>query len=160
MNEEEQKNTVSESTECEKQRDEYLDGWRRAKADLINYKKEEAERLTAMLKAGNEKVIRDLIVVLDSFDLGILATQESNPAVMKGMMLIRTQLEDVLKRHGLAPIPVSKGDTFDPAKHEAIGEHESEYPEGAIVEEVEKGYMLHERVLRATRVWVSKGNNK
>ena len=55
-----------------KERDEYLDGWRRSKADLINYKKEELKRLEEMAKFGNEEVIRDLISVLDSFELALV----------------------------------------------------------------------------------------
>lgn len=149
-----------ELDQCKREREEYLDGWRRAKADLINFKKEEAERLSALLRTGNENIIRDLITVLDSFDLGIIATGESNPAVMKGMVLIKTQLEDILKRHGLEKIAVTKGEMFDPAKHEAIGEMDSEYPEGAVAEEVERGYRLYDRVIRAARVRVSKGETK
>ena len=152
--------TLAEMDQCKRERDEYLDGWRRAKADLINFKKDEAERLSALLRTGNENIVRDLITVLDSFDLGIIATGESNPAVMKGMVLIKTQLEDVLKRHGLEKIAVAKGEMFDPAKHEAIGEMHSEYPDGAVAEEVERGYMLYGKVIRATRVRVSKGEAK
>lgn len=152
--------TSTELDQCARERDEYLDGWRRAKADLINFKKDEAERLSALLRTGNENIIRDLITVLDSFDLGIIATGESNPAVMKGMVLIKTQLEDVLKRHGLEKMVVTKGEMFDPAKHEAIGEMNSEYPDGAVAEEVERGYVLYGKVIRAARVRVSKGEMK
>lgn len=155
-----EENVVTETEQCKKERDEYLDGWRRAKADLINYKKEETERLAGFLKNGNENIIRDLLSVLDSFNLGIMATEKTSPEVMKGMLLIKTQLEDTLRRHGLEKLAVAKGDMFNPAHHEAIGEMHSEYPDGAVAEEVESGYKLYDKVIRAARVRVSKGENK
>ena len=136
-----------------------MDGWKRAKADLINFKKDEAERLTGFLKSGNESIIRDLLAVLDSFTLGIIATEKESPEAMKGMVLIKTQLEDTLRRHGLESILVVKGEMFDPAKHEAIGEIHSEYPDGAVAEEVESGYTLYDKVIRAVKVRVSKGKD-
>ncbi|MEI6479260.1 MAG: nucleotide exchange factor GrpE [bacterium] len=151
---------VIEETEldrCSKEREEYLDGWRRAKADLINFKKEEAGRLAGFLKNGNENIIKDLITVLDSFELGIAATTEVNPEVMKGMILIKNQLEDALRRHGTEKLEVKKGEMFDPARHEAIGEMHSEYPDGSVVEEVEGGYLLYNKVIRASKVRLSKG---
>ena len=84
-----------------KERDEYLDGWRRSKADLINYKKEELKRLEEMAKFGNEEVIRNLISVLDSFELALVTLEKSEGKVEKGIYLIKTQLEDILKRRGL-----------------------------------------------------------
>lgn len=151
---------VTETEQCRKERDEYLDGWRRAKADLINYKKDEAERLAGFLKSGNENIIRDLLSVLDSFNLGIMATEKTNPEVMRGMLLIKNQLEDTLRRHGLEKMVLTKGEMFDPARHEAIGETHSEFPDGAVAEEVENGYNLYDKVMRAAKVRVSKGKNK
>lgn len=147
----------SELEECKKERDEYLDGWKRAKADLINFKKDEAERLAGFLKSGNENIIRDLLSVLDSFKLGIVATEKESPEVAKGMLLIKNQLEDALRRYGLEKMVVAMGEMFDPAKHEAMGEMHSEYPDGAVAEEVEGGYKLYDKVIRAAKVMVSKG---
>ena len=64
---------IDEVLKCQKERDEYLDGWKRAKADLINYKKDEAKRFETIIKFSQEAIIRDLINILDSFDLAILA---------------------------------------------------------------------------------------
>lgn len=155
---EEIKNTENQLDElgvCQKERDEYLAGWKRAKADLANFKKEEMERVQKMVKMGNESIVRDVVAILDSFDLGITATGAES-AAGKGMMLIKTQLEDALKRHGLQSIRAEKGTMFDPAHHEALGEIESELPEGAVAEEIERGYSLNERVIRPVRVIVSK----
>ena len=75
----------------------------------------------------------------------------------KGIYLIRTQIEDILKKRGLAKVDIKEGDVFDPAIAEALAEVASEKPAGAVVEVIEQGYRLHEKVLRPARVIVSKG---
>ncbi len=135
-----------------KEKDEYLDGWRRAKADLINYKKEELRRLEEVAKFGNEEVIKDLISVLDSFELAISTLEKSDTKLEKGIYMIKSQLEDVLRRRGLRKIKVSKNDKFDPGLHEAVGSLEGDGYSGTIAEEIETGYMLYDKVLRPTRV--------
>lgn len=134
------------------ERDEYLDGWRRSKADLINYKKDELRRLEEMAKYGNEEVIRDLISVLDSFELAISILEKSGSQVEKGVYMIKAQLEDILRKRGLNKIKVALNDKFDPNYHEAVGVLEGNGESGNIAEEVETGYLLYNRVLRPTRV--------
>ena len=145
--------------ETEKQRDEYLAGWQRAKADFINYKKEEFVHLQEVAKYGNEDLIKDMISVMDNFDLGLRSLEKAGP-VEKGIYLIRSQIEDILKKRGLTKIEVKVGDMFDPATMEAMTEIENDQPHGAVVEEIEPGYRLHEKVLRASRVIVSKGKSE
>lgn len=135
-----------------KEKDEYLDGWRRAKADLINYKKDELKRLEEVAKFSNEEIIKDLISVLDSFELAIITLEKSDTKLEKGVYMIKSQLEDVLRRRGLLKIKVNKNDNFDPNFHEAVGSAEGDGSSGTIAEEVETGYMLHDKVLRPTRV--------
>lgn len=154
----EQKNPTSAEEELlkyQKERDEYLDGWKRAKAELLNYKKEEAQRFEAVLKFANEELIKNLIRVLDSFELG-LAALEKEGAGQKGLYLIYGQLKDALKAYGLEEAPSAVGKKFEPAKQEAIAEVESTQPTGIIIEEVEKGYLLNGRVIRPSRVKVAK----
>ncbi len=141
---------------CEQERVEYLEGWKRAKADLINYKKDEVERLSTLVRFGNEALMRDLISVFDSFTIGINSFQGDETA-RRGMQLIRSQLEDVLRQYGVEKVRVTAGDRFDPSRHEAIGTIESDRPPDTVVEEVEAGYSLHERIIRPARVIVSKG---
>lgn len=143
---------------CEEERNEYLDGWKRAKADFINYKKDEVKRFEEMIKFSGETLIRELLHILDSFDLGLAVLRESDPAG-KGMRLIRTQLEDILEQYGLKHIEVQVGDKFNPAREEAIMEIESDLPAGAIAEEVERGYTLHGKVIRPVRVKVAKNKS-
>jgi molecular chaperone GrpE len=141
------------------QRDEYLAGWQRAKADFINYKKEELQKLENMARYGNEDIIKDFISVLDNFDLALRTLEKAGP-VEKGIYLIRTQIEDILKKRGLQKVEIKIGDPFDPAVAEALTATESEQPPGTIVQEIEPGYRLHEKVLRPARVIVSKENHE
>ena len=136
-------------------RDEYLAGWQRAKADLINYKKEELQRVQETARYGSENLIKDLISVLDNFDLALRTLEKAGP-VEKGIYLIRTQIDDILKKRGLEKIELKSGDSFDPAIAEALSAVDAEQPPGTIVQEIEPGYRLHEKVLRPARVIVSK----
>ena len=154
------KKTVAELesalVECEKMRDEYLDGWKRAKADFANYKKDEETRMAVLAKFANENVLTDLLHVLDSFDLGLATVSETDPA-RKGMGLIRGQLEEALRRHGVERVSVKPGDVFDPVRHDAVGEVVSGVPPDAVAEEVGAGYLLNGKLVRPARVKVSKG---
>lgn len=149
------KKLKEELARLDKERKEYLDGWQRAKADFINYKKDEGKRVEELLRFAAGSLVQELLVVLDSFDL---AMGEKGVGDSRGILLIRSQLEDILKRHGLEAIAVSPGDMFNPEKHEAIGEEESGLTEGAIASVLQKGYMLHSRVIRPARVKISKGS--
>ena len=141
---------------CEREREEYLAGWQRAKADFINYKKEETARLTEMLRYAQEDLLLDFITVLDSFDLGLAALEKAGP-VEKGVYMIRAQIEDVLKKRGVEKIPIQVGDRYNPSLAEAIAEVESVQPPGSIIAEIEPGYRLGDRIIRPARVKVSKG---
>ncbi len=134
--------------------EEYLDGWKRAKADLINYKKDEGKRLEAIIKFSQESLLRELVDVLDSFALA-LHSLESEAQHQKGLLLIKAQLEDTLKKYGLKGVEVVKGERFDPNIHEAIASVE-EGESGAVAEVIEKGYALHGKIIRPARVKVVK----
>lgn len=148
-----------------KERDEYLDGWQRARAELINYKKDEAKRLESTAKFANEAIVRDLLVVLDSFDLAIMALENRNQKEEnkteineneRGLYLIKSQLEDILKNYGLEKISISSDQIFDPEYHDAAIEVESDKPSGTITEEINKGYILNGKVIRPTRVKIAR----
>jgi molecular chaperone GrpE len=139
-----------------KERDDYLAGWQRAKADLSNYKKDELKRLEEIARFSNTEIILDLIRVLDSFELGLTAMEKMGE-VEKGIYLIKSQLESALKKYGLERIEIKKGDIFDPNLQEAITSVDGdESQDGHVAEEVERGYLLYGRVLRAPKVKVYK----
>ena len=133
----------------------YIDGWKRSKADLINYKKEELRRLEDMAKYATEDIMKDLIAVLDSFDLALVSLKSVGNGAEKGVQMIKNQLEDALKKNGLMRINASPGEEFDPARHEAMAVVEGG-ESGHVAEEVESGYMLYNKVLRPIRVKIFK----
>ncbi|PIR69882.1 MAG: nucleotide exchange factor GrpE [Candidatus Niyogibacteria bacterium CG10_big_fil_rev_8_21_14_0_10_46_36] len=139
---------------CRKEKQEYLEGWQRAKADLINHKKDEAERKQALARFATEGMVHDILPVLDSFDLALKHAEGSD--IEKGILMIRSQLEDVLRRKGAEVIPVRAGDPFDMMIHESVGETESDAPPGTVAEETQRGYRMHGKVIRASRVKLSK----
>lgn len=157
------KNELQELSEklakCQAERDEYLNGWKRAKADLINYQKDEAKRFEELLKFGNADLIKDVIPVLDNFDLALSVLEREGKAE-KGIYMIRTQLEDVLRKRGLEKITVTVGSQFDPNFHEALGEIESSEPAGTVALIIENGYILNGRVARPARVKISKSKSQ
>lgn len=144
------KKLKAELVRSEKERKEYLDGWQRAKADLINYKKEEGRRFEELARFAGTSLIEEILPVLDSFDLALAGN--SDKGMERGIMLIRSQLEDVVRKRGIAVIQVQPGDIFNPEKHESIGEVESDKPAGSIAEAVQRGYELSGRVIRPARV--------
>lgn len=141
---------------CEKLRDEYLDGWKRAKADLANYKKEEVSRMEATVAFSNEMLIREIIVVLDSFCLGLETLKKDEKAFI-GMQLVASQFYDILKRSGVEKINAKEGDTFDPTSHEATGFISSSSPPDTIAQEISCGYRMNSKILRPAKVVLSKG---
>ncbi|MFA5052585.1 MAG: nucleotide exchange factor GrpE [Parcubacteria group bacterium] len=146
----------TEEEKMRKERDEYLDGWKRAKAELINYKNDELKRMNEVIRFAGEDIIRDMIGIMDSFDLCLAALGDKDMEMTKGVYMIRAQMEDMLKRRGLERIIVSVDHPFDPAIHEAISVTESDKPSGTVIEEIEKGYMWNGKLLRPARVVVSK----
>ena len=145
--------------EMEAKAAEYLAGWQRAKADFINYKKDEIGRFEELAKYSSLDIIREFINVLDSFDL-CLTVLEKNGPVEKGVYMIRTQIEDILKKRGVEKINIEAGSDFDPSVSEAIAAVESEDPEGRVLEEIEAGYKLYEKIIRPARVKISKGKKQ
>lgn len=150
-----QKNTLQE---CEKQRDEYLAGWQRAKADFENYKKGETERIQQVLKYAVEEQILNILPILDNFQL----VEQNMPKnlkdneYIKGALQIKIQMENFLKNQEVKEIKTI-GEKFDPNFHEITEQVNNKNKEsGIIAEEIQKGYMLESKVLRPARVKVVK----
>lgn len=142
---------------CDVERKEYLDGWQRAKADYINYKKDDGKRFEDIIRFSAAAMIEDILPVLDSFELALRDEKEKNN---QGFLLIRSQLFDVLKKKGLEIIEARAGDPFNPQKHESIGEMEieNEYPAGTVAQVVQMGYSLAGRIIRPARVKLIKSH--
>ena len=144
---------------CTRERDEYLAGWQRAKADFANYRKDEARRFEEIARYANEAFLEDCISVMDSFDLAIL-THRGDPHEIKGLEIIQSQLADVLRKRGLERIGAKVDEHADPVITEAIGETESTSPPGTITEVVSAGYRLYGKIIRPVRVKISKGQTQ
>ena len=148
------------STEIEKiitERDEYLAGWKRALADLDNYKKQvekEKETIISFLRINS---VSNLLPMVANFEkaIGAIPAEQKDSEWTKGIVAIKAQLDELLKKEGLEKM-ATVGQKFDPTLHEAILEEESEKEEGTILEELEPGYKIDERVVKYPRVKVAK----
>ena len=144
--------------ECQKLKDEYLAGWQRERADLLNYKKEEMERIGEIIKYADVGLILKILPILDNFEIAEKKSLENlkNDDNIKGLLQIKTQLQDFLKNQGVEEIK-SVGERFDPNFHEVVEEVETKEKEsGIIIEEIQKGYKIHGRLLRPAKVRVAK----
>ena len=132
----------------------------RAAADLDNYRKRMARERSEDLRFARSGLIEELLPVFDNFSMGLqMAEQEQDSMIYKGMAMVQGQLNDFLSVQGVKEV-AAEG-VFDPNYHEAVAEEERE---GAVAGEIlfvkRKGYMLHDRLLRAAAVIVAKGPDK
>jgi len=143
--------------ECEKKKEEYLAGWQRAKADFLNYKKEERERTEETLKYAGEILSLNLLPILDNFDFASknLPKNLMEDENVKGILQIRKQILDFLKTQGVEEIEAKPGGKFDTSFHEAVETAEGKEA-GIILEEIKKGYIINGKVLRPAKVKVTK----
>lgn len=128
----------------------------RSYAEIENFKKRAARDRAEWFKYANEGLLKEFLSVLDSLARA-RAQGEGSPELSKwvdGVALIIKQCEDILSRFGVKAIE-TEGREFDPAVHQALARVESGQEPGTIVEEVQKGYLLHDRVLRPSLVTVA-----
>jgi len=150
--------TNSEETisEVKKKAEDYLESWKRAQADFINYKRHAEQEKQEMGQYANTQLILSLLPVLDDFER---AFNNATPNVVNsdwiaGMKLVETKYRSILSAQGLTPID-ALGKPFDPALHEAMMHGEGE--EGMVVNEIRRGYKLNDKVLRPSLVVVGNG---
>ena len=144
--------------ECQKLKEEYLAGWQRERAELLNYKKEEMGRIGEILKYADVGLISKFLPILDNFEVVEKKLPENlkNDENVKGILQIKTQILDFLKNQGVEEIK-SVGEKFDPNFHEVVGEIETrDKRQGIIIEEIQKGYKINGRLLRPAKVKISK----
>ena len=155
--EKEQEETKSEDNELQKKYDELNSQYIRLAADFDNYRKRQAQERESLLKYGAENTLKKIIEVLDNFERGAKAneTVEDCEKVKESFNLVHKQLLEVLSKAGLEIIE-AEGKEFDPNFHEAVMQTPtSEYPEHTIINELQKGYKLEDRVLRPSLVNVA-----
>lgn len=142
--------------ECIKERDEYLEGWKRAKADFVNYKREEIERTERIVQYREDIIILEIIRVIDDFESAekeIPKEHFEKDEILKGFKRIKERLESILASFGVKEVE-SVGD-FNPNFQEAVEIVEGE-KSGTILEEISKGYLREGRLIRPSKVKIIK----
>jgi len=139
--------------------EEYSDRLLRLQADMENMRKRLEKDKQDFLKFANEGIIVELLNILDDLERTVELAQakhEDLKAFLKGVEMILAHFYDLLKEYGVKPL-AAEGKIFDPNFHEALMQEENkEVPEHTILEEMQKGYLLNDRVIRTAKVKVSK----
>ncbi|MEE8418713.1 MAG: nucleotide exchange factor GrpE [Dehalococcoidales bacterium] len=134
----------------------YLANWQRVQADFENYKRRAVQDKEELRKFANSVIILNFLSVVDDLERAFdsVPSEIADVGWVEGIKLIERKLVANMEAHGLVPIK-ALGETFDPGLHEAVRQDNGK--EGIIIEEVQKGYTLHDRVLRPSQVIVGNG---
>ena len=159
--------TRPEEEPCEEERlkeriEELEDKHLRLAAEFDNYKKRMARQYEETMRSANDRILLELLEVVDNFERALHHENDNTDfeTFRKGTELIFSQITALLGKYDITPIE-ALGEPFDPNLHEAVIPIESEdYPEGVVAIEISKGYMQGDRVLRHSKVGVSKGKPK
>jgi molecular chaperone GrpE len=140
-----------------KEKEEHYDRLLRTQADFDNYRKRVQKEQANLLRYGAENALVEILPVVDNIERAVSSAREhgeSNAQLREGVELILNQFLDVLKKLGVTPIE-TVGHPFDPNKHDALLRvHAPDAEDGTVIEEVRKGYYLHDKVLRPAQVTV------
>jgi molecular chaperone GrpE len=140
--------------EVEKERDERTDDLKRVAAEFDNYRKRVARDQQSLAARAHERLVKELLPVLDDLERALQAAEQHEEAKLEdGVRLVHRELQEALAKEGLQEIETNG--RFDPHVHEALLSQPSERDDGAILEVLQKGYRLGDRVLRPARVVVS-----
>ena len=141
----------------QRERDEYHDRWLRKSAEFDNYRRRVERERREQADQAVLDLLQELLLVIDDFDLALtVEPEEGATAYRKGIELIAAKLHDLLKKYGVRPIEALGAD-FDPNVHQAVMHEASpEHREGEVIGELQKGYMIKDRLLRPAMVKVAK----
>jgi molecular chaperone GrpE len=141
--------------EVTRQRDEYLDSLQRLKAEFDNYRKRAAREQNEFASRAAERLVKELLPVLDDLERALEAAEEHEEAKLEeGVRLVQRALADALQREGL--VEIETNGKFDPHVHEALlSQPDDDYETGDVLQVIQKGYRLGEKVLRPARVIVA-----
>ena len=140
----------------EREKEELIDDLKRVAADFDNYRKRALRDQEALVARAHERLVKELLPVLDDLERALEAAEEHEEAKLEeGVRLVQRELRSTLSKEGL--VEIATDGEFDPHVHEALLTQPSDEDEGAIVEVIQKGYRLGDRVLRPARVVVSQG---
>lgn len=151
-------NNLKEELEKYKSKaEEYLNGWKRAKADYINFKKEVEERQRDIIEFANLTFVLELLPLKENFKKAFehIPEKEKESDWVIGIKHIQNQLDDFLEKLGVEEIK-TVGENFDPEKHEAVSkEKRNNLEENIIIKEIGSGYLMRGRVIKPAKVIVS-----
>ena len=136
---------------------EHRNNWHRSAADFANYKRRTEEERETLVRFSNAILIGKLLGVLDDFDRALesVPAEEADDAWVEGIRLVERKLRNVLESEGVTPIE-AVGEPFDPNLHEAVVHEETaDYPDNHVIGELQRGYRLHDRVIRPSLVRVA-----
>lgn len=154
---EEPEEALSEIDKLAREKDDYYDRLLRTQADFDNYRKRVQKERANLLRYGAESSLREILPVVDNIARAVdsaRAHEDSNSQLREGIELILTQFLGILEKLGVKPIETI-GHPFDPNKHDGLLRvHAPDAEEGAVVDEIRKGYYLHDKVLRPAQVTV------
>jgi molecular chaperone GrpE len=136
------------------ERDEAIDRWKRAAADFDNFRKRALREREEFATLANERLVKELLPILDDLERALVAASEHEEAALEdGVRLVHRALAGLLERNGVSEIETEGA--FDPHVHEALLAQPSEAEEGSVIDVVQKGYRLGDRVVRPARVVVA-----
>jgi len=140
---------------------EFFDKWLRLRAEFENYKKRMQKEKADLLKFGNESLLKALLPILDNLNRAIEhgKSDPKNSSLLEGVQIISKEFLNVLERFGVKPIQ-AEGEVFDPERHEAISQEESDQEPNRVISAVQNGYFYYDRLLRPAKVIVSKGKGE
>jgi molecular chaperone GrpE len=151
-----QSQAQDEIAKLQAEKAELFDRLARVQAEFDNYRKRQQREAEEFRHYAAAETIKTFLPILDNFNLALKQETGSVDDIRKGLELIRKQMEDALNRLGVLAIP-AHGAEFDPHHHEAIEMVESEeHPENQVIEELQRGYKLRDRLLRPAMVRVAK----
>jgi molecular chaperone GrpE len=149
---------VDELASVTKERDEYLDALQRLKAEFDNYRKRVARDQQELAARAHERLVKELVPILDDLERALEAVSQHEEAKLEeGVRLVHRSLGDLLAREGLTEVETTG--RFDPHTQEALLSQPSDEEEGSVIQVLQKGYSLGDRVLRPARVVISAGPN-
>ncbi len=150
-----EKEAESAKQEAQENYDKYL----RVFAEFDNYKKRSTREMNDFRKYANEALLRDMLTVVDNLERAIDSSNDhaqDTSSIVEGVRMTLGGILDLIEKHHVAPIE-SEGKPFDPQFHQAFQQEESEdHPSNTVLKEFQKGYLLHDRLLRPSMVVVSK----
>jgi molecular chaperone GrpE len=132
----------------------------RVSADFENYKKRVAKEKSDLIRYGNDELIKELLPVIDNLERALehASSERAQEGIQGGVEMTLQQFLEILQRFGVTPI-AAEGEPFDPTKHEAVMEQATgDYDPGHVVAELQRGYLLNDRLVRPAKVVVAKAH--